>query len=147
MAVVNGVAGLQPILDDIRSRFPSGAVIGLTGELGAGKTTLVREFVRHVLGDSNLRVASPTFVLHQSYRGALPIEHFDLYRFEEASSRDLLEIGYYEAVERAREGSGYVFVEWPERAQTRDLGLRARIEITVLGPDSREISLKSVVPV
>lgn len=139
MAVVRSVAELETIVEEVRTRYPAGAVIGLVGELGAGKTTFVREFVRMVHADTHVRVASPTFVIHQSYLGKPPIEHFDLYRFETASRNDLLEIGYYDAVESALEGSGYVFVEWPERASSKDLRLHSRIELEMLGAEAREI--------
>src|SRR5438876_11336113 len=57
-----------------------GDVIALEGELGTGKTELVKG-IAEALGVSS-GVHSPTFVLHHRYRGRLPIEHYDLYRLE-----------------------------------------------------------------
>ena len=63
------------------SEAPAGSVIGLTGDLGAGKTQLVKGIARG-LGVSD-RVHSPTFALLHEYRGGrLPLFHLDLYRLE-----------------------------------------------------------------
>src|SRR5262245_20009438 len=81
---------------------PTGAIVGLTGTLGAGKTTFVRACVQHLAG-SPIRVASPTFVLHQSYPNLSPsVDHFDLYRLQKPDQAALLEAGYLEAVAAAK---------------------------------------------
>jgi len=85
-----------------------GDVIGLVGELGAGKTVFVRGFVAAQGGDP-AEVRSPTFTLMNLYDAALPIYHFDLYRL--GSSGELDGIGF---VEFAR-GDGITLVEWAER--------------------------------
>src|SRR5260370_5549849 len=56
----------------------AGDVIGLEGDLGTGKTELVKG-IAEALGVT-AGVHSPTFVLHHQYRGRLPVEHYDLYR-------------------------------------------------------------------
>src|SRR2546429_6769167 len=63
-----------------------GDVIALEGELGTGKTELVKG-IAEALGVTS-GVHSPTFVLHHRYRGRLPIEHYDLYRLEGLGSGD-----------------------------------------------------------
>lgn len=84
----------------------------LKGELGSGKTTLVRT-IMHIL-DSQDVVSSPTFSLinQYSYVDARDqqrmVSHMDLYRVQ--NEEELLEIG----VEDAINGSDHVFVEWPE---------------------------------
>ena len=65
--------------------FP-GAVVGLVGPLGAGKTFLTRA-IAEGLGIADSRaVSSPTFVLIQEYDARLPIFHFDAYRLASAAS-------------------------------------------------------------
>ncbi len=85
-----------------------GDVLGLVGELGAGKTVLVRGFVEGLGGDPD-QVRSPTFTLMNLYDATLPIYHFDLYRLGSAGELD--GIGF---VEFAR-GDGVTLVEWADR--------------------------------
>jgi tRNA threonylcarbamoyladenosine biosynthesis protein TsaE len=87
----------------------TGWVIGLTGELGAGKTQLVKGIARG-LGVPD-GVHSPTFVLINEYRtGRLPLFHLDLYRLE---SRD--QIAGAGLVEYLDQPEGVVVIEWAER--------------------------------
>lgn len=86
-----------------------GGLVLLSGELGAGKTTLVRALLR-ALGHPGT-VRSPTYALVESYRiGALEVRHLDLYRIADAGELDFLGL-------RDWLRPGYlVLVEWPERA-------------------------------
>ncbi|MBX3572237.1 MAG: tRNA (adenosine(37)-N6)-threonylcarbamoyltransferase complex ATPase subunit type 1 TsaE [Mesorhizobium sp.] len=103
-----------------------GDVFALSGDLGAGKTTLARGFVRALAGDPALDVPSPTFTLVQSYPGRIAIHHFDLYRL--AAGSDLDELGFDEAV-----SEGVALVEWPERAADLLPADRIRIELAHRG--------------
>jgi tRNA threonylcarbamoyladenosine biosynthesis protein TsaE len=87
----------------------AGGLVLLSGELGAGKTTLVRALLR-ALGHPGT-VRSPTYALVESYRiGALEVRHLDLYRIADAGELDFLGL-------REWLRPGYlVLVEWPERA-------------------------------
>lgn len=93
---------------DFASTLSSGAVILLTGDLGAGKTAFVRGLAEG-LGIDPSEVSSPTFTLIQEYRGGqLPLHHVDLYRLKPVEAADL---GLEEMVlER-----GVTAVEWPDR--------------------------------
>lgn len=85
-----------------------GDVIALRGELGAGKTTLVRGLIQALLGPEE-EVPSPTYTLVQAYEAPdFPVWHFDLYRLETAD--DILELGWDETQD------GVALIEWPERA-------------------------------
>ena len=81
-----------------------GDVISLTGDLGAGKTTLVQGAAR-ALGVEE-PVLSPTFTLVREYRGRAPIYHLDVYRLERI--QDVLDLGFEELVDRR----AIVFIEW-----------------------------------
>ena len=78
------------LLGEILTR---GDIIALSGELGAGKTTLVRGIARG-MGIEDGEVASPSFTLVNEYEGPLPLFHLDLYRLED--EKELLGIDYEE---------------------------------------------------
>ncbi len=106
----------------------AGDVIALSGDLGVGKTSFARAFVR-ALGRGDEDVPSPTFTLVQTYE--LPtaaVWHFDLYRLERPD--DVLELGFEDA---AAEG-GIVLVEWPDRAG--GLLPRDRLDLSLTVPAS-----------
>ncbi len=87
-----------------------GDVVGLVGELGAGKTT----FVQGVAKGLGVRgyVASPTFTLVREYQGRLRLYHVDLFRIDE---EELEAIGFRELLD----AGGAVVVEWADRAGGR----------------------------
>lgn len=89
----------------------SGArVFALHGELGAGKTTLIKGFCA-ALGVKD-QPSSPSFAIVNEYRAAdgSPVYHFDLYRLKDA--RELEGIGFEEYLD----SGAYCFIEWPELA-------------------------------
>lgn len=86
-----------------------GSVVALTGDLGAGKTTLTKAIAKGLGVETVL--TSPTFLIVQEYReGRIPLFHFDLYRI--GSEEDLDELGYYDYFY----GDGVSVVEWADRA-------------------------------
>lgn len=85
-----------------------GDVIALTGDLGAGKTTLARGFIQALMNATE--VPSPTYTLVQTYEAIdFEIWHCDLYRLERAD--DILELGLLDAFEDA-----VCLIEWPDKA-------------------------------
>lgn len=111
-----------------------GAVLALSGELGAGKTALVRGLARG-LGVEE-RVSSPTYTLLHEYEGRLRLYHYDAWM--EGRERALLAGG----------GSSWLFdagvavVEWAERVA--DLLPEPRLEVRLAhrGPEERELVLE-----
>lgn len=103
----------------------SGFVVGFSGDLGAGKTALVRAMLR-ALGETG-PVKSPTFTLLEPYVvSSLNFYHFDFYRF--TNPEEFAAAGFRELF-----GPGAVCaIEWPERARgalpTPDLALTLRVE-------------------
>lgn len=86
-----------------------GDVIALKGELGAGKTTFARAFIRARGGDED--VPSPTFTLVQVYElGDAAVWHFDAYRLRDPE--EAWELGIEDAF-----AGGISLIEWPERLQ------------------------------
>ncbi len=118
--------------------FP-GAVVSLVGDLGAGKTRLVRAFSA-ALGVSEEEVGSPTFVLIREYPGRLPVYHFDTYRLK--NSEEFQDLG----VDEYFHGEGVCFVEWGDRVKDLLPGDHLRIEITILSAESREFTFTATGP-
>ena len=114
---------------------PAGTRIFLRGELGAGKTTWVRGFLRGL--DYAGKVKSPTYTLVESYRlHDIAIHHLDLYRVNDPDELEAIGLRDY------MDGSGICLVEWPERggALLADPDVLIRIEIS--GTD-REVAVES----
>ncbi|GJM14690.1 MAG: hypothetical protein DHS20C13_00170 [Thermodesulfobacteriota bacterium] len=86
-----------------------GSIIALVGDLGAGKTVLVKGIAKGLGIDEEPN--SPTFVIMNSYEGRLPLYHFDLYRLSD--EEELLGIGYDEYFF----GDGVAAVEWADRIE------------------------------
>jgi tRNA threonylcarbamoyladenosine biosynthesis protein TsaE len=109
----------------------AGDVIALVGELGAGKTTLVRSIVDGADGDPD-QVSSPTFVVAQEYQtleGGV-IVHIDAYRLD-PEAEELGAMGW----DRLHDGSSVVLIEWPEK-----LAQRIRFDATVTLTHEGELS-------
>jgi N-acetylmuramate 1-kinase len=108
---------------DIANSLEAGDVVTLSGDLGAGKTTLARTLIRYLADDPAIEVPSPTFTLMQVYDlPQFPLVHLDLYRLSGAA--ELAELGFDDLPEGA-----VVLLEWPDRADG------------VLPPDRLDVSL------
>ncbi|RST88442.1 tRNA (adenosine(37)-N6)-threonylcarbamoyltransferase complex ATPase subunit type 1 TsaE [Aquibium carbonis] len=105
-------AATRRLGEDLALALKPGDLVCLEGDLGAGKTTLARAFLRAMADDPDLEVPSPTFTLVQTYDLRVPVHHLDLYRLGAADEID--ELGVEEMI-----ASGIVLVEWPERAAGR----------------------------
>ena len=91
--------------------LPSGAILLLSGPLGAGKTSLVQGLAEGLAITEP--ITSPTFALAQHYpQGKPQLVHLDLYRLEHPSSADEL---FLQEEEEARAAEALMAVEWPER--------------------------------
>lgn len=88
-------------------RLQKGDVIGLMGDLGAGKTVFVQGLAEGLKVKDY--VTSPTFTLINQYEGVLPLYHFDVYRLDD--SQEFLELGYEEYFY----GEGVTVIEWAEK--------------------------------
>jgi tRNA threonylcarbamoyladenosine biosynthesis protein TsaE len=128
-----GATLAQALLAERAAIEHRGFNLGLSGELGAGKTALVRALLR-ALGEGG-PVKSPTFALLEPYVvSSLNFYHFDFYRF--ANAEDFLSAGFRELF-----GAGSICaVEWPEKAAAALPTLDLRIDLQVRG-EGREARL------
>lgn len=124
-------ARLSPLLEP-------GLVITLRGDLGAGKTTLVRGLLR-ALGFTG-RVKSPTYTLVEAYNlSRLHLYHFDFYRFQDP--REWNEAGFREVAGT----EAICLIEWPERARGQLPPVDLDISLSVSN-ESRAASLSACSP-
>jgi tRNA threonylcarbamoyladenosine biosynthesis protein TsaE len=110
-----------------------GDVVLVSGELGAGKTTLIRGACR-ALGVRET-VTSPTFTIGHTYSGRLPVSHLDLYRLADLGQEDPALLEDYLTPDAV------AFIEWPGAAEPRLERITRRVEIRHAGGDEREIGI------
>jgi len=132
------VAGTLGLGRRLAARFDRGDCIGLSGQLGAGKTVLVRGLAVGLGLDDERIVSSPTYVLVQEYPGRLPVYHVDLYRMADPG-RELADLGLDEML-----ADGVVLVEWADRAGTGLPRPRWQIDIEITGERSRRFTLRRI---
>jgi len=118
----------------IAAELRPGDVAVLSGELGAGKTTLVRGICR-ALGVVG-RVTSPTFTIGHRYRGRVDVSHLDLYRFRGLSAAEWGDLEPYF-------DGAVVLVEWPEEGLAALPAPRLSVVIEHVDPQRRALSLDS----
>ncbi len=111
----------------------SGDVVGLYGELGAGKTCLVRGLARGMKVSGT--VSSPTFTIVNEYPGHLPLYHFDLYRIE--TPIEVEDLGFEEYII----GPGVCIIEWAEKAGILLPTGHWKIKFEINGKKTRTITI------
>jgi tRNA threonylcarbamoyladenosine biosynthesis protein TsaE len=116
----------------------SGDWIGLTGDLGAGKTCFVRGLAKGLEVPEGYQVTSPTFIIHQTYPGKIPLHHLDLYRIH--TGMELVELGYHEIVE----GDGVCAVEWFQNVPDAMAGFGLAIEIEIVDENTRIVGMAAI---
>ncbi len=110
-------------------------IILLKGELGTGKTTLIKSILKNLGIEEN--ITSPTFsIVNQYSTSDLLINHFDLYRVKSLKELDV--IGFEEYLDN----EGITFIEWPKIAMSKISYRYIEIYIKFIDEKSREITLK-----
>ena len=110
-----------------------GEIVALYGELGSGKTALVRGMAAG-LGASPRSVSSPTFVLIHEYHGRLRLAHADLYRLDSVSELPHIGLSEYD------DGHTVTAIEWAEKAGGELPADRLEIHLRHRSPVTREIA-------
>jgi tRNA threonylcarbamoyladenosine biosynthesis protein TsaE len=112
----------------------SGDFVGLTGQLGAGKTLFSRG-VAEGAGVPLDDVSSPTYSIIQSYKGRLTLHHADFYRL--TGEADLYSTGFHDLLE----GEGAFLVEWIDQIPGAAPADALRITIEVTSPETRTLKV------
>ena len=120
----------------LAEQFSAGDCIALVGDLGAGKTVLVRGLAEGLGCDVQL-VSSPTYVLVQEYPGRWPLYHIDLYRLGDPAA-EFADLGVEEMLE-----AGVVVIEWADRAEPALPRRRTTIRIDVTGETARRFRVET----
>lgn len=112
-----------------------GDVIALMGDLGAGKTTLVKGIARGLDVEDKRAIKSPTFSLVHLYKGRIPVYHFDAYRLEEI--HDMIDIGSDEMIF----GNGVSLIEWADKVFGCLPEQYLKITLTAISENERNIEI------
>ena len=121
------------IASALAADLKAGAVLLLSGDLGAGKTAFVRGLAEG-LGIDPGDVSSPTFTLVHEYRGGrFTLYHVDLYRLDRAATDDL-------GLDELGVADGVLAIEWPDRL-THALDGARRVSIEIIDDKRRKISI------
>lgn len=113
--------------------------VAFDGEMGAGKTTLIRCLVAHLGADGHDGANSPSFAIANDYGPAADghnVFHFDLYRLESAA--EALDIGFEDYLD----GHNICLIEWPDRAEELLPADTLRVCLTLLPDHSRECKIQ-----
>ena len=129
-----GAAETEALGAELAESLEAGDVVLVSGELGAGKTTLIRGACRAL--EVTDTVTSPTYVIGHRYRGRVPVSHLDLYRLEGLDPEEPGLLDDYLT------GDAISFVEWPAAAEPAVDRVAARVRIKHAGGDERDIEVE-----
>lgn len=128
---LKSIDDLAEFARSLSTDLAAGDVVELVGDVGAGKTTLVRYLAKNL--GFNGAVSSPTFVIENVYVGKIPIRHLDLYRLSDAG------IVAHEIKEALDEKDSLLIIEWAGLAEDLLPKKRLKLEIISTGENSRKV--------
>ncbi|MEF3191195.1 MAG: tRNA (adenosine(37)-N6)-threonylcarbamoyltransferase complex ATPase subunit type 1 TsaE [Campylobacterales bacterium] len=127
---------LNEVVTWLLKNRPQGGIILLQGDLGVGKTALVKRFC---LMSGATEATSPTFSLYHRYPGQPTIHHYDLYMRDLS---DFLVLGLFETLEE----EGFHFIEWADDAMKRRLEAYGMEYLTITIRVEDTIRIVEVIP-
>jgi tRNA threonylcarbamoyladenosine biosynthesis protein TsaE len=119
-------------------QLPHPCLLILQGELGSGKTTLVKGIVSGLGIARQEEVTSPSFTLVHEYGTDRKVYHADLYRVEGAREQSTL------GLEDLLEQEATVIVEWGEKLIDQDVGAQVRIRMELLEGEDRRVTIEGL---
>ncbi len=135
MIQLNSLSDLVPVSNQLLALAGDVPVWCVYGEMGSGKTTLIKAICDQLGVIDNM--SSPTFSIVNEYdtKANVAIYHFDFYRIE--SQQEAIEIGVYDYFY----SKNYCFLEWPEKVAGLIPEHHIEININLVGANNREINL------
>ncbi len=128
-------AETQYLGEKIGRKLDAKFIIGLSGELGSGKTSFVQGLARGLDVPDNYYITSPTYSIIHEYAGRIPLFHIDLYRIK--GKGEIYETGLYEMLDRF----GIFAIEWPDLLINDLLADYTAICFEINDDDTRKISI------
>ena len=119
---------------ELAGQLRAGDVVALVGELGSGKTTLVKGIARGLFVRE--AVTSPSFLIARTYQGKLPLHHLDAYRISSPSELD--EVGLRELLPPEE---GVTVVEWADKIAATIPPGSIWIQLEYLGQNRRKLTI------
>ncbi len=133
----NSIEDTRKLAKNLTPLLEQGCFINLFGEIGAGKTALVKLIAEEMKIEE--QVTSPSFVILNEYHtGKIPVYHFDLYRLENVGVKTICD-----ELREYSEGKILTFVEWAEFSQNEMPFNRIEISVTYENEDARKYDFKS----
>ncbi|MCB0326918.1 MAG: tRNA (adenosine(37)-N6)-threonylcarbamoyltransferase complex ATPase subunit type 1 TsaE [Bdellovibrionales bacterium] len=131
----HSVEDTKLIARNFAKNLRAGDVVGLSGDLGAGKTQFVSGFCEAFDLQKGYHVSSPTYMYRHTYQGRLQIEHLDLYRIP---SQEVLE---NLALDECFSHTSIVLVEWYQKFPSWISKNAFTVAISALGEGRRQIDI------
>lgn len=130
------LASIDDAARELIDTHPDNRIFAFYGEMGAGKTTLIKALCR-VLQVTDV-TSSPSFGLIYEYRtsGSESVYHFDFYRIEHLE--EAYDIGYEEYIDSGR----YCFIEWPEKVATLLPPETVNVNLKITGNNERTMEVE-----
>ncbi len=119
--------------EKLAKQLKKGSILCLCGDLGAGKTTLIKGIAKGLGNCSEREVTSPTFSYLHIYEGKIPLYHFDLYRLK--NGVDFCALGFDEFLEK----EGICCIEWAEKIESLLPPDKLTIHVSHEGQQARKI--------
>lgn len=134
--VIHNLTELSDLAERLAPLVFPGFVLGLSGDLGSGKTTFAQRLAKH-LGVTST-VSSPTFTIVKEHLGRLPFYHMDVYRLEQGQYDFSLDDYWY--------GAGVSVIEWVDYVRPYLPNDYLELTFAVLDDESRHVTLKGSGP-
>lgn len=122
----------------IGTKLKPGAIVAFYGELGSGKTTMIKGICLGLGVEEQTIVKSPSFIMVNEYQGKWPIYHIDLYRIK--NLQEILSIGFDEYLN----AKGICLIEWAEKIENELPINIIKVELEVLSAFERKVKVSGL---